>query len=404
MSSRRRRRSIRATVSGPRPRWRDSPLARCERLRPHRCARGAAGEQSADATVGQHFEQQRVGYAPVDDVGGGDAAFDGAQRAFRLRQHAAGQRAVGDEARGVFAAQAGERPAFGVEDAGGVGEQHQLLRVQAFGHCAGHEVRVDVVGLAVRADPDRRDDGDEAGVDERVEQAAIDGLHLADVADVDDFGRLLVGCRVFRRRCPAAPFELELAGADEIRVLAADPHRSAAGRVQQRDDVLVDEAAEHHLHHVHRRRVGHPHAVNEARGNVEAVEQFPDLRAAAMHDDGIHAHQLEQHHVAGEGAFQVFRHHRVAAVLDDDGRAVELPNVGQRLGEDAGDPGVFVHHRHDAAVPPGAGWKPSAPSMRRRAASKVCWMRPRAAWSSASKRSVSAGLVFDGRTSPQPSS
>ena len=67
-----------------------------------------------------------------------------------------------------------------------------------------------------------------------------------------------------------------------------------------------------------------------------AAERLLDLRAAAVHHHRVHADQLEQHHVLGEILLQRRVGHGVAAVLDDDGLAVELADVGQRLGQDLG--------------------------------------------------------------------
>jgi hypothetical protein len=53
-----------------------------------------------------------------------------------------------------------------------------------------------------------------------------------------------------------------------------------------------------------------------------------------VHHHGVHAHELEQHHVLGKIGLQRRVGHGVAAVLDDDGLAVELADVGQRLGKD----------------------------------------------------------------------
>ncbi len=66
------------------------------------------------------------------------------------------------------------------------------------------------------------------------------------------------------------------------------------------------------------------------------VERRLDLRAAAVHHHRVHADQLEQHHVFREVGLQRRVGHGVAAVLDDDGLAVELADVGQRLGQDLG--------------------------------------------------------------------
>ena len=95
--------------------------------------------------------------------------------------------------------------------------------------------------------------------------------------------------------------------------------------------------AQHHLHHVHGGAVGDAHAVDEFRGDSELFQQLADLRAAAVHHDRVHAHQLHQHHVAGKALVQRRVDHGVAAKLDDHGLAGEALDIGQRLGEDLGD-------------------------------------------------------------------
>ena len=105
-------------------------------------------------------------------------------------------------------------------------------------------------------------------------------------------------------------------------VLAGQADGSAAMLVDEGDDLLVDQAAQHHLHHVHGLGVGHAHALHELALLAHALEQVVDLRAAAMDHHGVHADQLEQHHVAGEGVLELLVGHGVAAVLDDDGLAV----------------------------------------------------------------------------------
>ena len=45
------------------------------------------------------------------------------------------------------------------------------------------------------------------------------------------------------------------------------------------------------------------------------------------------ADQFKQYDIAGEAAFQVFVGHRVAAVFDDDGLAVEALDIGQGFGQ-----------------------------------------------------------------------
>jgi hypothetical protein len=61
-----------------------------------------------------------------------------------------------------------------------------------------------------------------------------------------------------------------------------------------------------------------------------------DLRPATVDHHGIHSDQLEQHHVLGEIGLQLGIGHGVAAVLDHHGLAMELADIGQRLGQDLG--------------------------------------------------------------------
>ena len=53
-----------------------------------------------------------------------------------------------------------------------------------------------------------------------------------------------------------------------------------------------------------------------------------------MDDHRVEADVLEQHDIGGERLAQLLLAHRSAAVLDHDGAAVELPDVGKRLEED----------------------------------------------------------------------
>ena len=145
----------------------------------------------------------------------------------------------------------GEQLAVLVEHARRVGQQHQFLGLEHLGDLAGHDVGVDVVGLAIGADADRRDDRDEIAGIEKGDDGRIDGGDVADLADVDH----LVGLVLVRQQ--------QLLGADEVAVLAGQADRLAAVTVDEVDDILVDLAAEHHLDHVHGLFVGDAHALDE---------------------------------------------------------------------------------------------------------------------------------------------
>ena len=99
----------------------------------------------------------------------------------------------------------------------------------------------------------------------------------------------------------------------------------------RRHDVLVDLADEHHLGDLDRVGVAHAQAADELDRHVEPVHVGGDVRPAAVDDDRVQADVLQEHHVTREVLAQLGLGHGRAAVLDDDGLAVELPDVRERL-------------------------------------------------------------------------
>ena len=253
-----------------------------------------------------------------------DAALGGIECAGDLGQHAARQRAVGEQLVDLARAQVGQQLAVLVEHAGRVGQQHQLLGLQHLGQLAGHDVGVDVVALVVFAEADRRDHRNELIVLQRAHHAGVDGDDVADLADVVLLARIV------------AVHQLELARAHQPAVAAGQAHRLAAGVVDEADDVLLHLAGQHPLDDFHRLLVGHAHALDERALLAQTAERLLDLWPAAVHHHRIEADQLEQHHVLGKVLLQRRIGHRVAAVLDDDGLAVEASDVRQRLRQQLG--------------------------------------------------------------------
>ena len=222
------------------------------------------------------------------------------------------------------AAEVGEQLALLVQHARCVGEQHQLLGAQHLGQLAGDDVGVDVVADVALAEADRADDRNELVVLQRLDHRRVDGDDVAYLADVVlDLGVVLV-------------LHLQLARADHAAVEAGESDGLAAGGVDQADDVLLHLAAEHPFDDLHRLLVGDAHALDERALLAELAQRGVDLRAAAVHHDRVQADQLEQHDVFREVLLQRRLGHRVAAVLDDDGLAVELADVRQRLRQDLG--------------------------------------------------------------------
>jgi hypothetical protein len=130
--------------------------------------------------------------------------------------------------------------------------------------------------------------------------------------------------------------DLHAPRAQQIAVLAGQTHGLAAEAVDPGHEVLLHLPGQDPLDDLHRLGIGDPQSVQEFGLLAHAAQRFVDLRSAAVHHDRLHAHQLEQYHVARKALLQLRVDHRVAAVLDNDRATVKALDVGQRLREDGG--------------------------------------------------------------------
>ena len=86
----------------------------------------------------------------------------------------------------------------------------------------------------------------------------------------------------------AEPLVAHLDG-DEPGVLAREADRVRAVLVERGDDLAVHLADERHAHDVDGLGVGDAQAVDELGLLAEPLHEVADLRAAAVHDDRVHA-------------------------------------------------------------------------------------------------------------------
>ena len=126
---------------------------------------------------------------------------------------------------------------------------------------------------------------------------------------------------------------LHFARAYQAAILACKANRLPAIVVDQHDDVLLNFAAQHPFDDFHRLFVGNAHALHEAALLTDFFQCVVDLRSTAMNHNGIHTDQLEQNDIARKAMLETLFRHRVTAVFDDNGLAVEFANVRQSLGQ-----------------------------------------------------------------------
>src|SRR4029453_12213245 len=132
-----------------------------------------AGNERADAVLGEELEQHAVRHATVDDNDGLDAGLHHLDAALDLWDHAAGDDAVANELARLLDGEPLDQAAVLVEHAGNIGQQQEALGLHARGQRTGECVAVDVERLAFAADADRGDDRDQGGAGDHLDDVRV---------------------------------------------------------------------------------------------------------------------------------------------------------------------------------------------------------------------------------------
>ena len=280
------------------------------------------GEHGADAALGEQLEQQRVWHPRVDDVGRA-SAVGGPDRRFDLGDHPVANDACGEQLTSASGVELADQRAVAVANTFDVGHEDELAGVQSDGELCGDSVGVDVVGLAVVAESDRRHHRDAPLIEDGHQRFAVD---LGDVTHEAEIRPPRVRSRAHQQRRP---------------ILTGKPDRSRAERVDARDDVGPDLAGQDHLRDLHGRRIGDSQAVDELGLDAHALLPRADLRAAAVHDHRSHAHEAQEHDVL-EHRIEVRRGTGGAADLDDEDVPGEALDVRQCFDEHLGAMDLLV--------------------------------------------------------------
>src|ERR1700728_1446085 len=299
---------------------------------------GSAVNERAGAELGEQFEQHRMRHLAVQDNHTFDALFERVDAGFDLRDHAAGNGAVGNQPPRIVDRKLLDQRLRFIEHAGNVGEQQKTFGVQRTGNGAGKRVGIDVERAAVGCRSDRRQNRNQLTAEDLIEHRSVDLLRLADKTEINNFLDMRVRIDHGAR---------QLARDDHVAVLAAEADRLAAGFVDVGDHLLVDQAGQHHFDDFERRGIGNAKPGGILRLHADPLEHRFDLRAAAVHDHRVDGGLLQEHDILGEFARQMFFAHGVAAVFDDNNFLVIALHVGQRFRQDAGlyfrADGVLAH-------------------------------------------------------------
>ncbi len=122
-------------------------------------------------------------------------------------------------------------------------------------------------------------------------------------------------------------------GPDHAAVLARQTDRATTMGIDQCNDLLIDQSAQHHFDNIYGFAVSYPQPFYKFGFLADALKQLLDLRATTVHHNGVHAHQFHQHYITGKATLEAFIRHGAAAVLNNDSAAMKVLNIWHGLGQ-----------------------------------------------------------------------
>src|SRR5262249_18165004 len=152
--------------------------------------------------------------------------------------------------------------------------------------------------------------GHETVVEELAQHRGIDGVDVADEAEVDE---LTIAGERHRRT---------LVGAHQSRIHATDPDRIDVEVSTDGEHAGVDQAIQHHGTPVDRSLVSEAPALHHARGEPEGRRELGELRAAAVHQHHAHAEVMEDSDLLHQHARAAAVREHSAAGLHHEGLAL----------------------------------------------------------------------------------
>jgi hypothetical protein len=174
-----------------------------------------------------------------------------------LGNHAGADHSLADERLRLFRAEGGDAPAELIEHAFDVGQQHELARARPGRQARGGLVGVHVADLAMLVDGQRGDDGQQSGKQQRVQDPVA---HTDHARDATESGHALT----------------------HEHFHAGDPDRLRAMRAHRRDELRVDQAAEHRDGDLDGGLVRDAEAVLEPALDAQPVQPLGQLATAAV--------------------------------------------------------------------------------------------------------------------------
>src|SRR5579863_7831951 len=147
---------------------------------------GSVVNKRAGTELGEQLQQHGVRNLAIEDDDAFDATLQRVDAGLYLGDHAAGNRAVSDQAARIVGRELFDQLFRLVEHAGNVGKKQQALGLERSGNGAGESIGIDVEGAAVGGGRDRRQNRNQFTPENLIEYGDVNLVGLADKAEIDD--------------------------------------------------------------------------------------------------------------------------------------------------------------------------------------------------------------------------
>ena len=245
-------------------------------------------------------------YAAIQDHCTLYAAFHGIDAGFHLRDHAAGNPAIGEALLHFGHRHFWDEITIGAKHAAHIGQHQKPLSRKRAGNCTRHRIGIDVIGLAISAHANGGHNGHDIRANHQFQHARVDVLGLTHKAKIEHFFDIAVRVAVSAH---------ELARPHQPAILAGNPNREDTSARDGFRHLFVHRPRQHHFHHIQHGGIGHTQALHEGGFHIQALQHGVDLRPAAMHHHRVHAHLFQQRDIAAKAQSGFFFPHGVAAIF-----------------------------------------------------------------------------------------
>ena len=280
--------------------------------------------QRAGPSLREQFPQHRMRHPPVEDDGTLYALLNRINASFNLRDHTSADPASIDASLDLTDGHFWNKPTIGTEHAWHVGQHEHSFRSQSTSNGTSDRISIDVVGLAIRTNTNRRDNWYNIRSNQQFQNSGIYAFRFTDKTKIKHLLNVTGGVAVG---------SCQPSGSHQTTILAGYTNSDDAGPGDTFGNLLIDGACQNHLDNVEHLSIGDAKPLHEGGLHIQPLQHGIDLRPSAVNHNWVDSNLLQQCDVASEAQRCLFLPHSVAAILNDDDLVVVALQIGQCASE-----------------------------------------------------------------------